>query len=312
MTDLNRVDLNLLVAFEALYEERGVTRAAQRLNLAQPSVSGALARLRTLFDDPLFVRAPNGMQPTPKARMLAPRVAAALVRVRDVLAMSEVATPGDFRGRAVSVAMTDYAGLIAAPLLVAAVRREAPGLDLRIRPLHARSVCNDLEAGRLDFAIGGHIAVPPGLVSTTLFDERFVGIADRAGRFARSRVDLESWLAAPHALFAPGAFAEPSGVVDEALARLGRSRRVALTVPHVSALPACLAGTDLVATIAERIAVRLAESAGVAVFALPLEDLPPFDVVLAHAPGLERDPVLAWVRQTIMGIAARDIIGAVA
>ena len=132
--NLSSVDLNLLVAFEALMEERNVTRAGARVGLAQPSMSSVLTRLRALFGDDLFVRSASGMQPTVKALALTRPIGDALAQIRGVLAPGSAFDPATARRR-LSIAATDYGDLVVVPPLVKALRRAAPGIDLVVRPI---------------------------------------------------------------------------------------------------------------------------------------------------------------------------------
>ncbi len=286
--NLSRIDMNLLVVFEALMEERNVTRAGDRVGLAQPSVSSALGRLRRLFDDDLFVRTPSGMAPTRRALEIAPRVGEALHLIRAAFDPGRPLEPAGVQDRIVTLAVTDYADLILVPPLVAALRRRAPGLTLRVRPLAPTRLVSEIDAGEVDFGIGAHLDAPARLSVRPLFEERFVCVTDPGNPVAASGLTLAAYTALPHALFS--ASAEGSGVVDEALGRIGLARRVAVILPHVVAVPFAVRGSDLVATLAERIALRFAEAAGVTIHPLPTLDLGTFSVNIASGWRVE-DPL---------------------
>ncbi|MCZ0738430.1 LysR family transcriptional regulator [Phreatobacter sp. AB_2022a] len=298
--NLAAVDLNLLVAFEALMLERHVTRAGRRIGLAQPSMSSALTRLRLLFDDPLFVRSAGGMQPTPRALALAQPVGAALGEVRRALAADAPFEPATTRHR-FTIAVTDYGDLVVVPALVGLIRRTAPGVDLAVRPItDARDSLQKLERGELDALIGGHLSASPQTIRRQLFTERFACIR-AAG--ARGRLDEQRYLASPHALFSSVGGDGTPGAVDAMLAERGLKRRVAVTLPHAVAVPFAVAGTDLVATMAERIARRFAQAAGVSLAALPFP-LAPFAVDLIHARHAAAPAALAWLIDQIVAAAA--------
>ena len=298
--NLAAVDLNLLVAFEALMAERHVTRAGQRIGLAQPSMSSALTRLRLLFDDQLFVRGAGGMQPTPRALALAEPVSEALAQVRRALTPAPHFSPATARHR-FTIAVTDYGDLVVVPVLVGLLRRAAPGIDLTVRPItDARDSLARLERGELDALVGGHLPASPQTVRQRLFTERFACI--RAGG-ARGTLDEERYLALPHALFSSVGGDGAPGAVDAMLAGRGLRRRIAVTLPHVIAVPFAVAGTDLVATMAERIARRFAASAGVTLAALPFP-LEPFAVDLIHARHAAAPAALAWLVDQIAAAAA--------
>ena len=304
--NLAAIDLNLLVAFEALYDTRNVTLAGQRIHRAQPSVSSALGRLRRLFQDELFLRTAEGMQPTPKADALMPAVSAALDQIRQALAQGAPFDPGSAQGRRFTIAASDYADVVIVPHIVAALRRDAPGADLRVARLDRAQLYEQLDNGSVDLAIGGHLAPPKRMLSERLYDESFVCIADQRHPALRGRkLDLERYLALPHALFTPSDDGSARGVVDAGLARLGRKRRVACTFAHIVALPHAVRGTDLIATLARRAAARLAGD-GLTLRPLPAEvDPGPFSIDMVCSRRAPGDAALAWLQQQVRDAALR-------
>lgn len=302
--NLASIDLNLLVAFEALMEERHVTRAAERIGIAQPSMSAALRRLRTVFADELFLRTPSGMQPTDKALRLAGPIGDALRQIRGVLAPEEHVDPATAQRR-ITLAVTDYGDLVVVPALIRLLRREAPGIDLVVRPLvDPDEALAKLEAREVDALIGGHLPASPRCTRHRLFDERFVCIRDAGRADADARMTLEDYVARPHALFSPAGGDGLPGSVDALLARHGATRRIAVRLAHVVAVPFAVAGTDLVATLAERVAQQLAPLAGVAIVASPVE-LPVFAIDLVYLNRLADDPLLRWLVDAIDRCARR-------
>ncbi|MGF6310954.1 LysR family transcriptional regulator [Bradyrhizobium sp. I1.14.4] len=302
--NLAAVDLNLLVAFEALMEERHVTRAAGRIGLAQPSMSSALRRLRALFADELFLRAGAGMQPTEKALALAGPIGEALRQIRGALAPDQAFDPSTARRR-ITIAATDYGDLVLVPELTRLLRREAPGIDLAVRPLtDATAALAKLERAELDALIGGHLPGSPRCVRHRLFEERFVCIHDAARASRSERLSLEDYATLPHALFsAAGGDGLPS-VIDALLARHGLKRRVAVTLAHVVAVPFAVAGTDLIATMAERVALRFTHLAEIAVIMPPI-DIPAFVIDLIHLSRAADDPALRWFLDAVDRCAGR-------
>jgi len=291
--NLASVDLNLLVAFEALMEERNVTRAGQRVGLAQPSMSSVLVRLRALFGDDLFVRSASGMQPTAKALSLARPISDALGQIRGVLQPGSGFDPATARRR-LSIAVTDYGDLVVVPPLVAALRREAPGIDLVVRPIidTALSVTS-LERGDVDALIGGHLPASGRITRITLFEENFVCIRDAKRARRAARLTRDDYARLPHVLFSSAGGDGLPGAIDTMLTRHGRKRRIAITLAHVVAVPFAVAGTDLVATMAERVARRFAPAAGVSVVPLPY-DVGAFTIDLLHTRRAMADPALRW------------------
>lgn len=299
--NLASVDLNLLVAFEALMEERNVTRAGRRVGLAQPSMSSVLTRLRALFGDDLFVRAASGMQPTAKALSLARPIGDALGQIRGVLEPGSGFDPATARRR-LSIAVTDYGDLIVVPPLVTALRREAPGIDLVVRPIidTAQSVAR-LEHGDIDALIGGHLPASPRISRSNLFEEHFVCIRDGKRARQKARLTREDYTRLPHVLFSSAGGDGIPGAIDTMLARHGRKRRTAITLPHVVAVPFAVAGTDLVATMAERIASRFAAAAGVSVVPLPY-DVEAFTIDVVHTRRAMADPALRWFIELVIRV----------
>jgi DNA-binding transcriptional LysR family regulator len=301
--NLASIDLNLLVAFEALFDTRSVTLAGQRLNRAQPSVSNALGRLRTLFDDPLFVRSSEGMVPTERAMALMPGIAQALETIRQALSQDVAFDPGAARGRRFTIAASDYADIVLVPYIVALLRREAPDADLRVAALDRASIYAQLDQSTVDVAIGGHLAPPKRMRAEALYQETFVCMADRRHPLLRrrasraaDRIDLATYLGLPHALFVPSNDGSARGVIDARLDRLRKQRRVAATFAHIVALPYAVLGTDLVATLAGRVASRLAP-AGTVIRRLPAElDDTAFSIDMVHGPRSEGDAAGAWLR----------------
>ncbi|CAN7402139.1 LysR family transcriptional regulator [Bosea sp. LjRoot90] len=296
--NLAAVDLNLLVAFEALMEERNVTRAGRRIGLAQPSMSSALTRLRALFGDELFIRTAAGMQPTARALALARPIGEALAQIRETLAPDAGFDPATARRR-MTIAVTDYGDLVVVPALVSLLRQEAPGIDLVVRPIAdpAASLAA-LERGDVDALIGGHLPDSGRIVRRTLFEEDFVCIRDRERALSAAPLTADDYVRLPHALFSSAGGDGSPGVVDAILAMEGRKRRVAVTLAHVVAVPFAVAGTDLVATMARRVATRFAAIAGVTLLPLPY-DAPAFAIDLLHSRRATADPALSWFLATI-------------
>ncbi|MBW7973924.1 LysR family transcriptional regulator [Bradyrhizobium sp. BR 10289] len=303
--NLASVDLNLLVAFEALMEERHVTRAGERIGLAQPSMSSALTRLRALFDDPLFLRSASGMQPTAKALSLAQPISDALGQIRGALEPTSAFDPATARRR-LSIAATDYGDLIVVPTLVEALRREAPRIDLVVRPIidPAASVAS-LERGDVDVLIGGHLPASQRITRRVLFAENFVCIRDAKRAKGKARLTKDDYAHLPHVLFSSAGGDGLPGAIDTMLSRHGRKRRTAITLAHVVAVPFAVASTDLIATMAERVARRFAAAAGVSVVPVPY-DVEPFAIDLLHTRRAMADPPLRWFIE-LVGRVCKEI-----
>jgi DNA-binding transcriptional LysR family regulator len=291
--DLSRVDLNLLVLFATVLEERHVGRAAARLNLSPSAVSHGLGRLRRLLRDPLFLRHPKGVVPTARADALAAPVGDVLARVRAVLA-----GPGGFdpvaASRRFALAATDGISAVVLPPLLAAVRRAAPGVGLGLRTLLPPfdAAFEMLDARAADIAVLPLDRAPPArFEARSLYEEEFV-VAMRRGHPLGRAPTPEGWCAAEHLLVS--FTGDPHGLVDEALAARGLRRRVALTVPEFMLALAVVGATDLVAAVPERLVALHAARFGL-VAAPPPVSLPRSRIV-ALAPRVALlDEGVAWL-----------------
>jgi DNA-binding transcriptional LysR family regulator len=289
------VDLNLLVALDALLAERSVTHAAARVGITQPAMSHALARLRDLCGDPLLVRTPRGMLPTPRAEALATPIRRALADIEGALQADARFDPHAAQ-RTFTLATTDYGELVVLPPLLAHLSREAPGVDLRVGPV-PDDLSGALERGDVDLAIAFIRRDASAAIRTRkLVDDRFVCVMRKGHPATKRPLTLERFVALRHAMVAPRGRA--GGVVDDALAARGLTRHVVLALPHFLATALVVARSDLVATLAERIARLFAVSHGLAIVKPPLE-LRGFSI---HACWHERrnaDPALAWLRNAV-------------
>jgi DNA-binding transcriptional LysR family regulator len=296
--DLRRADLNLLVVFQALLAERHVGRAATRLALTQSATSHALGRLRNLFKDPLFVRHPKGIEPTPHALALAPAVIDILNRVQSLVA-SPTFNP-NVRS-SFTIATIDLTLPTIVVPLIARLRRISPAIDIRIVPLVREYVAAAFDRQEIDMAILNFPNPPKRLARFPVLKDRYVGIA-RRGHPALKQKPLtpKSYSELPHLLFSPRG--DQKGIVDEPLAQLGRlTRRVVMTVPHVSAVPLIVANTDLVAVIAERLARLYVRQHELVLFEPPIK-LPDFTISVLISIARKGDPALEWLQQQVVEV----------
>ncbi len=186
------------------------------------------------------------------------------------------------------------------PRLLPSVREAAPGFDLRLRPLSRKTVLQELRRQELDIAIGIMAFAPEGVQLRPLFTERFVLIARQGHPSLREKLTPETFAGLQYLLISPEG--DPSGILDDVLREAGLSRRIALTVPHFLAAPFIVGATDLVALVAERVALKLAETAGIALHEPPIA-VPPWTVGLAHLPSAVSDPAIGWLVEQISRIS---------
>lgn len=275
--DLSRADLNLLVLFEAVFEEAHVGRAAGRLSLSPSAVSHGLGRLRRLLNDPVFIKTPKGVVPTDRATELAPSIADLLRRVRAVLSNAEPFDPATSTRRMVIGAPDGVSAVFLQPLS-AVLAAAAPGIDVGIRQLLPiageiapdrawRDAFSDLETRALDIAVVPAEEGPARFAKQLLYEEDFV-LAMRPGHPFRHNPGLSAYCASRHLVVS--LTGDPHGFVDEVLAGNGLSRRVALTVPNFMFACAVLPETDLICALPRRFAARYADRFGIALQDPPL------------------------------------------
>jgi DNA-binding transcriptional LysR family regulator len=300
------VDLNLMTAFEAMMIDANVTRAAERVGLAQSSMSNALTRLRALFDDPLFVRSPTGMRPTEKAQMIAPLISEALDHLRHAINEGGVFDPAKSR-LTFRLATTDYGEMLIVPELLRRLRVHAPGVRLLSLPFDRVTLEGQLERGQVDVGLSVLGRMSDRVRMERQFEERFVCIArndhpafSSSGAIDRFvALDLHTFTRLDHVLVSRAG--APSGSVDQALAAIGRERNVVATVANFTALMYLVAQSDMVASVGERIAIQMSQLLGLSIHALPLA-VNGFTMTMAWHQMTEADAGQRWFREQIRAV----------
>ncbi|TSE22251.1 LysR family transcriptional regulator [Tepidimonas aquatica] len=313
MTKVNfrTLDLNLLRVFDEVMAERSLTRAAHNLALTQPAVSNALRRLRELLGDDLVRRSGYGVEPTPYALQLWPAVREALQRLRESLA------PGPFdpaRAQdAFVLAMADATASQVMPGLVAILDREAPGVTLRVLPLTTRDPRPLLEQGGVDLAIGYFPGVlaelgathlqeqVPRFRSQRLYDGRYVVAMRRGHPLAQAPLTLDAYCAARHLLVSFSG--RPFGFVDEALAAVGRRRRIVLTVNQFFTAGQVVAASDLLTVLPQHFLGATGHAEALATQPLPLQ-VPRVHVDMLWTRAHDGVPAQRWLRAAVQRAVA--------
>ncbi len=296
--DIRNVDLNLLVALDALLAERSVSRAAVRLHLSQPAASALLARLRELFGDPLLLRSARGMLPTPRALELLGPVKQVL---DEIDAIVQPRTPFD-AARAVhtfTLSASDYVEYTLLPKLVDYLEQRAPGVRLEVRPLDVQSVARQMERGEVDLCITGLQNAAPGLHVRPLYAERIVSVVRRNHPGIGARLTLDKFCSLEHIQVSVlgGGF---TARIDAALAALGRTRRARLHVPHFLLVPEIVARSDMISSLPERLARGYVKK--LRIFEPPL-DILGFTVGEVWHERNQRDPAQQWLRDVLAELA---------
>ncbi|RIX70417.1 LysR family transcriptional regulator, partial [Acidovorax cavernicola] len=281
-------------ALDALLAECNVTRAAARLGLTQPAMSGMLTRLRESFGDPLFVRAQRGMVPTQRALDLRLPVQQMLAEI-DALLQPPQFDPATAR-LTFTIASTDYAlRAIAVPFL-AALKPLAPHIRVSLVPVENGQVQAQLERGQVSLALLSPEKTPPDLHARELFKERYVCVLREGHPAATGRkLTLKQFCALDHALgsYEGGGF---YGVTDEALEKLGKQRQVTVSVKSFLILPDILRASDMVAILPSRL---VAGMAGLVVCEPPLE-VPGFSKTAVWHERTHHDPAHRWLRELLV------------
>lgn len=293
MFNLRKLDLNLLVTLDVLLEERNVTRAAQRLNYSQPSVSVHLAKLRDIFGDPLLLPASRGMQITARAEGLIQPLREALESLERAVMPARPFNPAE-SDHTWRVAASDSSGSSILIPAMATIRAAAPGTRLAVLDLVPSNIAKQAEQGEVDLAFHTAEGSPPGLRRRTLFKEHYV-LAGRVGHpHLHSQLTLAQFCELEHVMVSPdrGGF---YGVTDDVLANIGLQRKVVLSVPHFLFMMSVLASTDLVAMVPSRL-VRNTHM--LQVIESPV-DVPGYEMVMLWHERSHRDPAHQWLRETI-------------
>lgn len=292
--DIRNLDLNLLKTLDALLDERSVTRAADRLSVTQPAVSGMLNRLRESFGDPLFVRAQRGIVPTLRAEQLAAPVKQLLADIEALL------QPQGFdplnASLTLNLASTDYALRAVVVPFMRALREQAPNIRIAIHPVNASALASQLDRGDIDLALVTPETTPTGLHAAPLFDEHYVCVmrSDHPDAL-NGTISLDRFCAVDHVLVSPsgGGF---RGVTDTALERIGRTRRVVSSVTSFLILPELLRESDLIAVVPRRLALH---QTGLRMMEPPLE-IPGFSKRLVWHERTHRSAGHQWIRSLVL------------
>ncbi|HOB65575.1 LysR family transcriptional regulator [Ottowia sp.] len=265
--DIRTIDLNLLPVLDALLRQQSVTLAARELDMSQSALSAALARLRKLLGDELFVRTGRGLLPTPRASALAEPVVTILEQVRERVLHGGAFDPATAR-RAFRILLSDVGAYVLLPRLVRAVRAQAPGVSLTLRPLTGTDIAADLADGRIDLAVGSYPGLPESLFQRRLFERHFVGLVRRDHPLAGRRPTLRGFAAAPQLVVRM-----TSGIqehIDAVLAARRLARRDVLELPSYLMVPPLLLATDFLAVLPGQLADAFMHEAALSPVDLPL------------------------------------------
>jgi len=298
---LSAVDLNLLVVFDALMQERNVTRAASRLALSQPALSHALGRLRHMLKDDLFVRSPKGMIPTPRAESLAVPIRRALDELQHSLEPPQF-DPAN-AARHFRIAVDNYAAIVLVAPLTARINKTAPGITLEFRPSGTLNGADLLDRGQLDLTVGPLANHGERFSRQKLLTDTFVVLMRRTHPAAGARkLTIETFAALPQLDISSSR--HPTDFIDAALSRSRLKRRITLRAPFLSAVR-ILANSDAVAVLPRRIARELTGYRPLLMRDLPFGS-PRVETAMTWPRWLDNQPGHRWLRDAAQR-AANDL-----
>ncbi|WP_217473630.1 LysR family transcriptional regulator [Stutzerimonas stutzeri] len=293
--NLNKVDLNLFIVFDAIYTEANLTRAGQIVGITQPAVSNALARLRETFNDPLFVRTAQGMVPTPMAQNIIGPVRNALQLLRVSVQESRTFNPLQ-ANKTFRISMTDLTEAVVLPPLFQRLRRLAPNVKIESMLAKRRETTKELAAGRLDFAMDAPLNTDPQVRHVKLLEDRYVCAMRRGHPLAKDKLSVDEYLSLSHIHISSRR--SGLGMVDLALGKMGQQRKIALRSQHYMMATQVIQQTDMAVTVPERFARRHD------LHQIPLPvDIPPLETHIYWHESTDQDPANRWMREQMIEIA---------
>lgn len=301
----NRFDLNLLVALDALLQEKNVTRAAERLFISQPAMSGALQRLRERLDDPLLVRVGRNMELTPKAKALIRPVREILLQIRNTIEAEPQFNPKTAR-RSFTIAMSDFVSVAFMPAVMRRVLRDAPGVRLHLVPISTRSH-DQLESGELNLLVRARVdqrleqqLMRDDLESELLFTDEWVCAADADHPSLGDELTLEDYLQLPHVSLNLGK--SVATIEEVTLTQHSLDVEIVATAQNFATLIFMLPGTPLLTLISRRMARIMSERVALKTYPPPFE-VPPLEEKMIWHTRNAQDEGHRWLRAVFREVA---------
>jgi LysR family transcriptional regulator, nod-box dependent transcriptional activator len=297
--NLAQIDLNLLVALDAILDERHLTRAGDRLGLSQPTMSHTLSRLRRLFGDELLVRVGREYYLTPLAAELVEPLRDVLKKIELTIERRPMFNPARDE-RAFTIAASDYATYLVLQPAIQRIQREAPGVSLEVQPL-GRAASARVEAGEIDLAIWPEV-LGPDVPHEVLFQDRWVGVVWSKHPDVEETLSMDQYLDLPHVAYG-SSLHDITGIADKAMYETHPEARIAVTVESFFLLPFLITNTPLIALVHARLARRLAGMADIKVVQ-PIFETPTISEAIFWHPRLTTDPAHRWLRAVLSEAAA--------
>jgi len=306
LMNLSNIDLNLFVVFDAIYSEANLTRAGEIIGITQPAVSNSLSRLRTMFDDPLFVRTAKGMTPTPVARNIVGPVRQALTLMRSSVQNSD-SFCAETSNKLFRLSMTDLAETTALPGLFKILRKQAPNIDVESYVVKRRDMARELAAGSLDLAIDAPLVADPHVRHTSLIEDQLVCVVRKDHHEINGSLSMEQYLSLNHLHVSTRK--RGLGHVDLELGKMGLRRRIGLRTRYYLMTPEILEQTDLVLTVQLRFATQITRRFNLKYYPLPFE-VPAIESHLFWHESADQDPANKWMRGMLQSIYTRQVVWA--
>lgn len=292
--NIRELDLNLLVIFDALFQDKNVSKAAKRVGLSQSAMSNALARLRESLKDPLFTRTARGIVPTQRAAELEQPVREALHLLEQSLGESKAFDPAA-SDSVFELGTTDYIEFVFLPKLLKRLQKSAPAVRVEVHPLTEKSPLKALEEGKVEIAIGHFQETKSSLYKRELFTDPFVCAVKEKG--APPKMTLSVFAEKKHVIVSP--WGGLTGLVDQVLGKTNKKRTVIASTPHFLMAPALVAETDYLVTLPKSFADSIAKNFDLKVFPHPL-DLTPLSISLLWHERSHADAKHKWFREEIV------------
>ena len=293
--NIKNFDLNLLVVFKTLYEERNVTKASKKIGITQPAMSNALNRLRYLVKDELFIRGPKGMRPTPRANELSSPIQTALNNLE--LSLSSINFDPQTTKKLYKISISDDVAPLILPNLINFLEKESPNSSLRIRSEQGSEALKLLDSNDIDFAIGRFEMVSTRFESVDLYTEKYVCMMNSDHPLAKDeKLSIEQYLSSKHLRVAPAG--TPVAPIDRSLSQLNLEREIFARIDLVTMAPLILKNSDLILTLPSKTAQRMAKNYNFSIAELPI-GLEQRQTKLLWHRELTNHPAYDWIKNQI-------------
>ena len=292
--NIRNFDLNLLIVFKTLFDERNVTRASKKIGITQPAMSNALNRLRYLVKDELFIRGPKGMRPTPRAVELSIPVNGALSNLE--FALSTINFNPQTAEKLYRISISDDVAPLIVPNLVSFLQKKSPKSSLRVRSEQGSAAIKLLDSNDIDFAIGRFEIVPNRFGFIELFIENYVCMMNKSHKLSKEKDFNEQYLSSKHLRVAPDG--APTAPIDRSLSQLNLEREIFVRIDLITMAPLILKNSDLILTLPSKTAQRMANNYGFIIVDLPIE-LEKRKTKLIWHNELSSHPSFDWIKKQI-------------